>query len=105
MLFGSNYPMIAPAAALEDLDGLGLDDEARELYLGGNARRVFDLAGTGSSARRAEQRARVLHLDERRSALSAIVLERLARAQLAHGSMPPDRTLEGAGRSYLPCGH
>jgi uncharacterized protein len=43
VLFGSNFPMIAPAAALEDLDRLGLDDEGRELYLGGNARRVFAL--------------------------------------------------------------
>lgn len=43
VLFGSNYPMIPPAAALADLDSLGLDDEARELYLTGNARRVFGL--------------------------------------------------------------
>jgi predicted TIM-barrel fold metal-dependent hydrolase len=41
VLFGSNYPMIAPGKALEGLDGLGLDDEARELFLSGNARRVF----------------------------------------------------------------
>ena len=43
VLFGSNYPMILPAKALEDLDCLGLDDEARELFLGGNAKRVFKL--------------------------------------------------------------
>lgn len=35
--------MIAPERALEGLDELGLDDETRELFLGGNARRVFGL--------------------------------------------------------------
>lgn len=40
-LFGSNYPMILPAKALEGLDALSLDDQARELFLSGNARRVF----------------------------------------------------------------
>ncbi len=44
VLFGSNYPMITPARCLEHLDGLGLDEEARELFLEGNARRVFGLA-------------------------------------------------------------
>jgi predicted TIM-barrel fold metal-dependent hydrolase len=44
VLFGSNYPMIAPAHALAGLDALELTDEARELYLAGNARRVFGLA-------------------------------------------------------------
>lgn len=43
VLFGSNFPMISPAHALEDLDRLDLDDETRALYLGGNATRVFDL--------------------------------------------------------------
>lgn len=43
VLFGSNYPMITPARALAHLDDLGLDDEARELFLAGNARRVFSL--------------------------------------------------------------
>lgn len=43
ILFGTNYPMIAPAKALEGLEGLGLDDEARELFLSGNALRVFRL--------------------------------------------------------------
>jgi predicted TIM-barrel fold metal-dependent hydrolase len=43
VLFGSNYPMIAPAKALEELGRLGLDDETRELFLAGNARRVFGL--------------------------------------------------------------
>jgi uncharacterized protein len=43
VLFGTNFPMIAPQKALEDLDRLELDDEARELFLEGNARRVFAL--------------------------------------------------------------
>ena len=36
--------MIAPQQALEGLDDLRLDEEARALFLGGNARRVFALA-------------------------------------------------------------
>jgi predicted TIM-barrel fold metal-dependent hydrolase len=43
VLFGTNYPMILPQAALADLDSLGLDDEARGLFLAENARRVFAL--------------------------------------------------------------
>jgi predicted TIM-barrel fold metal-dependent hydrolase len=43
VLFGSNYPMILPAKALEGLDSLGLDDEAKALFLGGNAQRVYRL--------------------------------------------------------------
>jgi predicted TIM-barrel fold metal-dependent hydrolase len=43
VLFGSNFPMITPAYALEGLDDLGLDAETRDLYLEGNARRVFGL--------------------------------------------------------------
>jgi predicted TIM-barrel fold metal-dependent hydrolase len=43
VMFGSNFPMIAPEKALADLDSLELDDEARRLFLDGNARRVFDL--------------------------------------------------------------
>lgn len=41
VLFGTNYPMITPAQALADLDAIGLDDEARGLFLAGNAHRVF----------------------------------------------------------------
>jgi predicted TIM-barrel fold metal-dependent hydrolase len=44
VLFGSNYPMIMPAKALEGVDSLGLDDEAMSLFLAGNAQRVFKLA-------------------------------------------------------------
>ena len=43
VLFGSNFPMIFPAHALDGLDALGLDDETRALYLHGNAERVFGL--------------------------------------------------------------
>ncbi|HEY8778132.1 MAG TPA: amidohydrolase family protein [Gaiellaceae bacterium] len=43
VLFGTNYPMITPQKALEDLDALRLDDEARDRFLEGNARRVFGL--------------------------------------------------------------
>ncbi|MDC0663691.1 amidohydrolase family protein [Marinobacter sp. SS21] len=43
VLFGTNYPMIMPAKALEHLDELSLDDEARNLFLGENACRVFKL--------------------------------------------------------------
>lgn len=43
VMFGTNYPMITPAKCLEDLDELGLDDEVRDLFLSGNAQRVFAL--------------------------------------------------------------
>jgi predicted TIM-barrel fold metal-dependent hydrolase len=43
VLFGSNWPMIAPAKALASLDDLGLIDEVRALFLGGNAARVYRL--------------------------------------------------------------
>lgn len=47
VLFGTNWPMLAPADCLAGLDALGLDDEARGLFLRGNAERVFRLkAGT-----------------------------------------------------------
>jgi len=44
VLFGTNYPMITPAQALAGLEGLGLDDDAKALFLGRNAQRVFGLA-------------------------------------------------------------
>ncbi|MCC7383367.1 MAG: amidohydrolase family protein, partial [Deltaproteobacteria bacterium] len=43
VLFGSNHPMVSPADCLAQIDALGLDDEARRLFLGDNARRVFKL--------------------------------------------------------------
>jgi predicted TIM-barrel fold metal-dependent hydrolase len=47
VMFGSNYPMLPPDAALADLDALELDEEARDLFLTGNARRVFSLDANG----------------------------------------------------------
>jgi hypothetical protein len=43
VLFGSNWPMIAPSRALEHLDALELDADTREAFLDGNARRIFAL--------------------------------------------------------------
>jgi uncharacterized protein len=43
VMFGSNWPMIAPADCLAKLDDMGLDEAARAMFLGGNARRVFDI--------------------------------------------------------------
>ena len=45
VMFGTNYPMIAPAKALQHLDDLDLDGETRAAFLSGNADRVFGLAG------------------------------------------------------------
>ena len=45
VLFGSNYPMITPAKALQGLDALGLDEATRAAFLGGNALRVYRLGG------------------------------------------------------------
>ena len=43
VLFGSNFPMITPGAALADIDSLGLDEEVRGLFLADNAARVYGL--------------------------------------------------------------
>ncbi|MGB5104927.1 MAG: amidohydrolase family protein [Steroidobacteraceae bacterium] len=43
VMFGSNWPMIAPAKALEGLDELGLAESVRAAFLAGNAARVFGL--------------------------------------------------------------
>ena len=43
VLFGTNYPMHTPSQALARLDALGLDDDVRDLFLDGNARRLFRL--------------------------------------------------------------
>jgi hypothetical protein len=45
VLWGSNYPMIAPQQAISGVDALGLDDEAKRLFVGGNAVRVYGLDG------------------------------------------------------------
>lgn len=44
VLFGTNYPMIMPAKALDGLDGLNLDPKTRAAFLGGNAARVFGIS-------------------------------------------------------------
>ena len=44
VMFGTNYPMIFHQPAVDGIDALGLDDEVRELFLAGNARRVLQLA-------------------------------------------------------------
>ena len=43
VMFGSNFPMIAPGKALAALDSLGLDDVAQRRFLSGNAADVFRL--------------------------------------------------------------
>jgi len=43
VLFGTNWPMLSPSRCLEGLTGLELDDEARDAFLFGTARRVFGL--------------------------------------------------------------
>src|SRR4051812_20572920 len=45
VMFGTNYPMLLPEQALPGVDALGLDDETREAFLGGNAARLLDLPG------------------------------------------------------------
>jgi len=44
VLFGSNFPMLSPSDCLDELDTLELSAEARALFLGGNAQRVFGLS-------------------------------------------------------------
>jgi predicted TIM-barrel fold metal-dependent hydrolase len=44
VLFGTNYPMLTPADCLAGIDALGLDAEARALFLAGNASRVYGIA-------------------------------------------------------------
>ena len=46
ILYGTNYPMILPAKAIEGIETLGLDEETRDLFLAGNAQRVFKLQDT-----------------------------------------------------------
>lgn len=43
VMFGTNWPMLDAARALAELDSLSLDDETRDLFLGGNADRIFAL--------------------------------------------------------------
>jgi len=43
VMFGTNWPMLSPAKCLEGLSGLGLSEQQTEMFLSGNARRVFRL--------------------------------------------------------------
>ena len=43
VLFGTNWPMISPKKALDGFDALELSAEGRELFLSGNAMRVYRL--------------------------------------------------------------
>lgn len=43
VMFGTNYPMIMPEAALKDLDSLELEESTTEAFLHGNAARVFNI--------------------------------------------------------------
>lgn len=43
VLFATNYPMLTAERCLAKLDDLGLDDEAKDLFLRGNAKQVFGL--------------------------------------------------------------
>ena len=43
VMFGTNWPMLAPRKCLEGLSGLELSKEQSEMFLAGNARRVFAL--------------------------------------------------------------
>ncbi len=43
VLFGSNHPMIAPAACVAEVGGLGLDPETSRMFLHDNAVRAFRL--------------------------------------------------------------
>jgi uncharacterized protein len=50
VLFGSNHPAWPAADCLQDLPGLQLDDQAADLFLHGNAERVFGLTGAPAPA-------------------------------------------------------
>jgi len=43
VLFGTNYPMITRAKCLEDIYGLELSQEVKDLFLYKNAKSLFDV--------------------------------------------------------------
>ncbi len=49
VLFGTNYPMLTPAACLESVKDLGLSEEAEQRFLWGNAQRVFRLESAAAA--------------------------------------------------------
>ena len=50
VLFGSNHPAWPAADCLQDFPSLQLDDQAADLFLHGNAERVFGLTGPPAPA-------------------------------------------------------
>jgi hypothetical protein len=42
-MFGTNWPMLSPPKCLEGLSGLGLSEEQSQMFLSGNACRIFNL--------------------------------------------------------------
>ncbi len=51
VLFGTNFPMLDAGRALEGLADLGLEEEAKELFLRGNAERLLGPLGGDSEVR------------------------------------------------------
>lgn len=45
VLFGSDYPLLAPGRLLKEIDTLGLDGETRERLLAGNALKLLGIEG------------------------------------------------------------
>jgi predicted TIM-barrel fold metal-dependent hydrolase len=43
VLFGTNYPMITPVKAMHGIEKLNMAPETQELFLGGNAQRIFQI--------------------------------------------------------------
>ena len=43
VMFGTNWPMLSPEVCLKRLGGLGLNEDQKEAFLSGNAKRVFKL--------------------------------------------------------------
>ena len=44
VLFGTNYPMITPAKAMQGIEKLDMAPDTQELFLGGNAQRIFRIS-------------------------------------------------------------
>ncbi|HEY55494.1 MAG TPA: amidohydrolase [Dehalococcoidia bacterium] len=45
ILFGSDYPLLAPGRLLKEIEATGLPPETKELILGGNARKLLGIEG------------------------------------------------------------
>ncbi len=48
VMFGTNYPMLTASACLEGLKELGLSEQSEQLFLSGNAQKVFKLPETAA---------------------------------------------------------